>query len=195
MTESDSLSPYPESLVAPTDDMAAGADTLARVVLFAARAELQECSRILHHCLHQLTQDQVWSRPDAGQNAIGNLLLHLEGNLRQWIVVGLTDGSDSRNRNAEFTERNALAASELLQRLDGCIDEALTALTTMSTAADLLQPRRIQGFSVHGVAALQHAIAHFRGHTQEIVGRTRQLLGDRYRFAWTPQTVEQGAAT
>lgn len=148
---------------------------------------------MLQHCTGQLTADQVWNRPGSEQNAIGNLLLHLEGNLRQWVVIGLAGGEDHRNRPAEFAERDTVATSVLMQRLDACVSEAVTVLNSIATAEALLQPRRIQGFNMTGVAALQHTISHFRGHTQEIVGRTRQLLGEKYRFAWMPQTPEQGA--
>jgi hypothetical protein len=185
---------YPESLVDPRGIGATSSDVLAQAVLYAARVELHECLRILQHCVRQLTTDQVWSRLDADQNAIGNLLLHLEGNLRQWAVVGLADADDHRDRPAEFAERNAIPAAVLMQRLETCINEAIAVFNSLPNAETLLQPRRIQGFAMTGVAALQHTVSHFRGHTQEIVGRTRQLLGDRYQFAWNPQTVEQGAA-
>jgi hypothetical protein len=51
----------------------------------------------------------------------------------------------------------------------------------------------VQGFQVSGMAAIWHTVAHFRGHTQEIIGLTRQILGSRYRFAWAPRTREEGA--
>lgn len=186
---------YPESLVPSDDAPVTGSDALARHVSFAAQTELQECLRMLHHCVGQLTSDQVWSRPSPEQNAIGNLLLHLEGNLRQWVIVGFTGGEDHRHRPAEFAERDTVATSVLMQRLETCVGEAVVVLNSIVTAEVLLQPRRIQGFNMTGVAALQHTISHFRGHTQEIVGRTRQFLGDKYRFAWMPQTAEQGATT
>jgi uncharacterized damage-inducible protein DinB len=186
---------YPDSLVLPSHAGSSSPDVLAQAVAYAARVELQECLRILHHCIGQLTDEQVWNRPGPEQNAIGNLLLHLAGNLRQWAVVGLTDGEDHRQRPAEFAERNAIPTEALMQRLDACVIDAVAVLNSLTTTEALLQPRRIQGFNMTGVAALQHTVSHFRGHTQEIVGRTRQLLGDRYQFAWKPQSVEQGAVT
>lgn len=184
---------YPESLVDPRGAGESSSEALTRAVLYAACVELQECLRTLQHCVRQLTADQIWSRPGPEQNAIGNLLLHLEGNLRQWAVVGLADAEDHRDRPAEFAERAIIPTDVLMSRLMTCVNDALAVFDSLPSAESLLQPRRIQGFAMTGVAALQHTVAHFRGHTQEIVGRTRQLLGDRYQFAWTPQGVEQGA--
>jgi RimJ/RimL family protein N-acetyltransferase len=184
---------YPESLCVDAGGVLKADDPLAVAVVEAAKAELRECLRMLHHCVEQLSQSQIWSRPDEHHNAIGNLLLHLEGNLRQWIVAGLGNSVDLRNRPAEFAERGPLPANELLMRLDGCVHDAIVVLNNTDTSAELLKPRRIQGFEVHGVAAIQHSVSHFRGHTQEIIGRTRQLLGRNYRFAWIPKNAEQGS--
>lgn len=178
---------YPEFLCPSPGSVPAKLDPLAFAVIHAAIEELRECLRMLQHCVGQLSHDQVWSRPDESQNAIGNLLLHLAGNLRQWIVVGLAQAVDSRNRPAEFAERQQLASTELLARLEVCVQDAIAVLSNTATSAELLRPRRIQGFEVHGIAAIQHSVSHFRGHTQEIIGRTRQLLGKNYRFAWIPK--------
>ncbi|MEK6258665.1 MAG: GNAT family N-acetyltransferase [Planctomycetota bacterium] len=185
--------PYPESLCLDAGGILKAVDPLAVAVVHAAQAELRECLRMVRHCVNQLSQSQIWSRPDEHHNAIGNLLLHLEGNLRQWIVAGLGNSVDLRNRPAEFAERRPLSAIELLTRLDGCVHDAIVALSNTDTPTGLLKPRRIQGFEVHCVAAIQHSVSHFRGHTQEIIGRTRQLLGRNYRFAWIPKDAEQGS--
>ena len=80
-----------------------------------------------------------------------------------------------------------------VEQLDAAVGEAIGALSRI-TAADLLAMRPIQGFDVTGLAAIFHTLPHFRGHTQEIVHISRTLLGDRYKFAWTPRTPEQGAS-
>jgi hypothetical protein len=119
-------------------------------------------------------------------------MLHLTGNLRQWLVVGLGGGADARNRPREFAERAPIPTETLLSALESCVAEAQLVLGRLS-APVLLEPRRIQGFAVNGLAALWHTVAHFRGHTQEIIGLTRQHLGPNYHFAWKPQTADQGA--
>ena len=165
---------------------------LTAALAAAATRELDSALARLKHCLDQLSDDQVWHRPGPGHNSIANLLLHLAGNLRQWIVVGLGGGEDRRNRPQEFNATSGPPKVELLAALEATIVE-VKAVLAQRTAADLVRVRRIQGFEVSGLAAIFDAIPHFRGHTQEIVFRTRLLLGERYQFAWRPTTKEQGA--
>lgn len=144
------------------------------------------------HCLSQLTDEQVWWRSHPSLNSIGNLILHLCGNVRQWIVAGLGGAADNRDRPGEFSERGPIPKDELLNRLESVVSEA-RAVLARQTARQLLKARRIQGFDVSGLKAIFDSVPHFRGHTQEIIGMTRMQLGDAYKFAWTPTTPAQGA--
>jgi len=164
---------------------------LAAAVAAQAGRQLVEGTTKIKHCLDQLTDEQVWRRASETQNSIGNLILHLCGNVRQWIVSGLGGAKDDRNRPQEFAERDSIPRAELLTRLDAVVRDAGTALATQ-TAADLLRGRRIQGFDVTALEAIFDSVPHFRGHTQEIIHMTRTLLGNSYRFWWTPTTKEQG---
>ena len=168
------------------------ADELAAAVGAAAAHELDSALGRIKHCLGQLNEQQVWHRSQPGLNSIGNLILHLCGNLRQWVVAGLGGAPDVRNRPAEFAEQGPVPKDELLSRLEAAVGEAKRVLAGVD-ARRLAEPRRIQGFDVTGVAAVFDSVPHFRGHTQEIVHMTRLLLGDVYKFAWTPTTPEQGA--
>jgi len=168
------------------------ADDVTRVVLQESADLLDECFRKIAHCLEQLSDDQIWWRPHESLNSIGNLCLHLTGNLRQWVLSGLGGAEDVRHRPAEFAERGPLPREQLLDRLSAVVTEAKGVLAGR-TAGDMLAVRRIQGFDVTGWKGLLHTVPHFQGHTQEIIGLTRQQLGDGYRFYWQPQTAEQGA--
>lgn len=168
------------------------ADELAAAVGRHAAEELADALAKIKHCVGQLDDAAIWSRPGAGLNSIGNLLLHLEDNLTQWITCGLGGAEDRRNRPAEFAERGPIPADALLRRLDAAIAQASAALAGLS-ADELTKTRRIQGFDVTGLAAIFHSVPHFRGHAQEIVHITRTLLGKRYRIHWQPATPEQGA--
>jgi len=168
------------------------ADEFAAAVGSEAGKELTSALAKIKHCLGQLTDEQVWWRSRPSLNSIGNLILHLCGNVRQWIVAGLGGAADSRDRPAEFSERGPIPKDELLRRLEAVVDEARTILARQ-TARQLLEARRIQGFDVTGLAAVFDSVPHFRGHTQEIVSLTRLQLGDAYRFAWAPTASEQGA--
>jgi hypothetical protein len=168
------------------------ADELATAVGSEAGNELASALVRIKHCLGQLTDDQVWWRSRPSLNSIGNLVLHLCGNARQWVVVGLGGAADTRDRPAEFTELGPIPREELLRRLEAVVDEAREVLARQ-TARQLLEARRIQGFDVTGLAAIFDSVPHFRGHAQEIVNMTRLQLGDTYKFAWAPTTPEQGA--
>ncbi len=168
------------------------ADELAAAVGRAAGAEMDDALKRIRHCLDQLSDAQIWSRDGPGMNSVGNLVLHLCGNVRQWIVAGMGGAADDRDRPAEFAARGPIPRAELLRRLDDVVSEARAVMARQS-AADLMRIRRIQGFEVTGLAALFNTVPHFRGHTQETVHMTRQILGEAYKFAWKPQTHEQGA--
>jgi hypothetical protein len=169
------------------------ADDLATAVGAEAGKELSSALERIRHCLGQLDDAQVWWRARPALNSIGNLILHLCGNVRQWIVSGLGGAEDVRNRPAEFAERGPVPKGELLRRLEGVVAQAKQALAGL-TARQLVTMRRIQDFDVTGLAAIFSCVPHFRGHTQEIIHMTRLQLGEAYRFAWTPATSGQGAA-
>lgn len=156
--------------------------------------ELTQALSRIKHCLDQLTDAQVWHRPAEKMNSIGNLMLHLAGNVRQWVVSGVGGAPDARRRQAEFDERGPIPNADLWDRLQTTVAEATAALAKPD-ADNWQRVRRIQGFEVTGLGAALHSIAHFRGHTQEIIHQTRMLLGDAYRFAFVPATTEQGAKT
>src|SRR5437764_6339620 len=94
------------------------ADELATAVGTEAASELASALSKIKHCLGQLSDEQVWWRSHPSLNSVGNIVLHLSGNLRQWIVAGLGDATDVRDRPAEFAERGPISRDELLRRLE-----------------------------------------------------------------------------
>jgi len=154
---------------------------ITSAIASAASEELAQATKRIHHCLNQLTDDQIWSRPHDSRNSIGNLILHLCGNLRQWVVSAIGGAPDIRNRPEEFSQRQIIPKSDLLNLLDTTVQQATTALNNL-TPENLLRIRPIQDFQVTGLTAAFHTTCHFQGHTQEIISMTRTLLGDAYRF-------------
>lgn len=171
--------------------MSVTVESMHAALIEAACAELQEAASRVEHCLRQLTEEQVWWRPRPEMNAIGNLVLHICGNLRQWIISGLGGEPDRRNRPAEFAERGPIAVETLQSQLAACVARAEDVLRGLSPARWTSRVR-IQGFDVTGAGALWHSVPHFRGHVQEIIHLTRVQLGPAYTFAWQPTTPEQG---
>jgi hypothetical protein len=166
--------------------------SLAQSLIQQLRKRLTAAHERIQHCVNQLNDRELWWRPDESMNSIANILQHLCGNAQQWLIDGPRNTPNQRNRPQEFTDRSLRSKAELLQQLDGVVkkaDEVLGALTE----AQLLEPRRIQGFDETVLSALLNSITHFTGHSQEIVYITRLQLGPDYRFAWAPATPEQGA--
>jgi hypothetical protein len=174
--------------------IAMSADELAACVGTEAAKEMASARDRIKHCLSQLGEDQVWWRSEPAMNSIGNLILHLCGNVRQWIVSGIGGAKDVRNRPSEFAELGPLPKAELLHRLDAVVGDATATLERLS-ADQSTALRRIQGSEITGLAAIFNSVPHFRGHTQEIIHISRALLGARYRFAWAPSSAEEGAPT
>jgi hypothetical protein len=166
--------------------------TVGAAYLAASRNRLNHCVARIRHCVQQMSDEQVWWRPRESMNSTANILLHLCGNLRQWILSGVGGAPDARNRPQEFAERTFVPGAELLAQLEEVAAEA-DAVMARLTDADLLQSRRVQGFDETVLSALYDTLTHLNGHTQEIIYITRLQLGDAYRYAWAPTTPEQGA--
>ncbi len=168
------------------------AEDVARSALGETNKLLDECAAKIGHCVNQLSDEQIWWRPAPSLNSIGNLILHLCGNLEQWIVSGVGGAPDTRHRPAEFAERGPIPRAVLLDKLTSVVAAAQRTIA-QSRPAELARERTIQGFAVTGWAAILHSVPHFNGHTQEIISYTRMQLGDAYKFYWQPKTPEQGA--
>jgi len=168
------------------------ASDLAQAYLDECRSQLEAKFERIEHCLQQLNDEQIWWRPHEEANSVGNIVLHLCGNLRQWILHGVGGAADERDRPAEFAERGPINKNELLQRLRAAVDEASQTLVKTS-AEELLRTRRVQGFDVNGLTAIFDSVSHLAGHTQEIIYITRLQLGHAYQFHWQPSSAEEGA--
>jgi hypothetical protein len=122
----------------------------------------------LREVLGPLTDAQVWWRPNEASNSIGNLLLHLNGNVYQWLVASFERQEDRRNRPAEFGEREGIPASELLSRLGATLEQAEGVLARL-TAEELAAPMEIQGYHVTGLDAVYQVVEHFGLHYGQIL--------------------------
>jgi uncharacterized damage-inducible protein DinB len=122
----------------------------------------------IERSLEALSDEDVWWRANEDSNSIGNLLLHLEGSTRGWII-NTAGGSDShRNRQQEFDERQQIPASELLTRLKRTLAEADDVLARL-TMEELLERRKSAYKEVTVLWAVYHAVEHFAMHTGQII--------------------------
>jgi uncharacterized damage-inducible protein DinB len=149
----------------------------ARLILDYSRLKLmEEYWPRLRECVESLTDEQVWWRPNAASNSVGNLLLHLNGNVRQWLVTSFNRNKDSRDRPSEFSQREMVPGVTLLSQLGATLQEASKVLSRL-TEADLTAPMEIQGYKVRGLEAVYHVVEHFAQHYGQIVYITKMLRG------------------
>jgi uncharacterized damage-inducible protein DinB len=146
-------------------------------------------SRITH-CLMQLDDVQVWKKPFAGGNSIANQILHICGNLQQWIVHGVPGTECSRDRDAEFSAVGGWSRGDLLQQLADTLQRVQSVLLDLRED-ELAATRTVQGFTVTVSGALTHSIPHLVGHAHQIMLLTRWQLGSDYKFHWSPD-AERG---
>jgi uncharacterized damage-inducible protein DinB len=135
-------------------------------------AKLRQYEERIGVCLDQLSPDQIWWREADTQNAIGNLVLHLCGNVRQWIISGIGGAPDIRRRDAEFAAREGAAAGDLKSELERTIQEAVGVLEKV-TPEQLLESRTIQGYNKTVFEAIYHVVEHFSHHAGQILFATK----------------------
>jgi uncharacterized damage-inducible protein DinB len=136
-------------------------------------------------CLEGLSAQQIWWRPNPASNSAGNLVLHLSGNLRQWIISGLGGAADTRQRDQEFAEPRPLSRRALVSRLRKTVLETCRVLDKL-TVADLARVYTIQGFRVTGLEAAFHVTEHFSHHAGQIILITKMLEGRDLEFTHMP---------
>jgi uncharacterized damage-inducible protein DinB len=152
--------------------------------LFVARSRYwltKEYPIKLRRCLESLPPAAVWARPNQGCNSIGNLLLHLTGNVSEWILGGVGGQAVTRHRSAEFRQRQGADASILLMGLDGVLAKADSVLARL-TAQDLERSLVIQGRETTVLAAIYHVVEHFAMHTGQIIFLTKMYAPGKIQF-------------
>jgi uncharacterized damage-inducible protein DinB len=155
---------------------------LAQLFIDRSRHYLQHEYRTkIREAVVSLPSDAIWWRPNAQSNSVGNLLLHLAGNVRQWIVSGVGGQPDARIRPAEFAATSGLGAAELLTRLEGVLDETDRVLAGLS-ATDLASRRTIQGREMTVAEAVYHVVEHFSMHLGQIIYVAKLQVPGAVRF-------------
>jgi hypothetical protein len=131
----------------------------------------------LRGCVESLSDEQVWWRPNPACNSVGNLLLHLNGNVGQWLVASFNKLDDARNRPAEFNERRRIPGKQLLEQLGETMQDAANVLERL-TPDDLAATYHIQGYTVSGLDAVYQVVEHFGLHYGQVLFITKQLRGE-----------------
>lgn len=145
-----------------------GGDPGAAFINQSRRYLTEEYFPKIRRSLEKLSPEDIWWRPQEGSNSIGNLILHLAGNVRQWVIAGIGGAPDLRERQAEFDRREGLTGDELLAVLWETLEEVDGVLSELSVEA-LQEERVIQGLPNTVLSVLYHVVEHFSMHTGQII--------------------------
>ncbi len=143
--------------------------------------KLRQESAHIDACLKRLTTEQVWMRGGESQNAIGNLLLHLIGNVRQWILEGVGSVAIERDRDGEFAARGGVEPERLTSDLRDAVDEAVRIIQELPSSR-LVESVNIQGHAVSVLEAIYHVVEHFSGHAGQIILLTKSFTDSDMGF-------------
>jgi uncharacterized damage-inducible protein DinB len=136
----------------------------------------------IERCLDVLGEDDIWWRVNAASNSIGNLMLHLDGSTRMWMLRVAGGRQIVRDRDAEFAERGPMAKSALLARLRSTLAEVDEVLATLNETTLLERRPSTQG-EVTVLWAVLHGVEHFAMHTGQIITLTKLRTGSALRLA------------
>ena len=135
----------------------------------------------IEKCLAELDETDLWLRPNGASNSVGNLLLHLCGNITQYILSSLGGQPDHRMRDAEFAAEGGFTKQQLWEKLEATTTEAARVISEVSEA-ELLRVRSVQGFQLSGIGIVVHVVEHYSYHTGQISFWTKQLKNKDLRF-------------
>jgi uncharacterized damage-inducible protein DinB len=141
----------------------------------------------IERCLDRLSEADIWWRPNEASNSIGNLILHLCGNVTMWIVGGVGALPFERHRQREFDERTKIPATDLRTRLRVVVQQADEVMSAVRPD-DLLSRRQIQGYDVTVLEAIYHVVEHFSMHTGQIILLSKARAAEDLKL-WAPPKV------
>jgi uncharacterized damage-inducible protein DinB len=148
--------------------------TLSNEFIDQAIFRLNENTPKIEKCLTVLNEEEVWKRPNNSSNSVGNLVLHLCGNITQYIISSLGENEDLRIRDLEFSTSGGHTKTALLNKLKLTINQAIVILKKIKEE-DLLRIRSVQGFEYTGMASIIQVVEHYSYHTGQIVFWTKLL--------------------
>jgi len=149
-------------------------EELAKEFIAQSIYRINENTPKIIHCVNELGEDEIWNRPNNVSNSAGNLILHLCGNITQYIISSIGEIEDIRERDNEFSANGACSKSELIETLKTTVEKAIAIIQNMS-ADGLLRKRHVQGFLSSGVGNIIQVTEHYSYHTGQIIFWTKLL--------------------
>lgn len=136
---------------------------------------IKESHKRIIACLDLLDESQIWLKPNSALNSMGNLVLHLSGNITQYIISTLGGAPDHRNRDAEFAATGGKTKAELKALFNQVIEQSIACIHKTSDA-DLALLKKVQVYELTGVGIIIHVTEHLSYHTGQIAFLTKLLL-------------------
>ena len=150
--------------------------SLGPLFLSFSAAKLRQLAGRIVDCLGRLSDEQIWARPNPNSNSVAHLVVHLCGNVRQWIISGVGGAPDVRRRPEEFAARGGSSGRELAERLQATVGEAVAVLEALPVER-LVERVVIQGYDVSNLEAVLHVVEHFAQHTGQVLYVTKAATG------------------
>jgi hypothetical protein len=158
--------------------------TLDRLFLRFSIEKLEQYSAEIEKCLARLNESQIWARGGSNENAVGNLILHLCGNVNQRIAA-IAGRRNDRVRELEFSARDGLSSAELIEKLRAAASDAIATLSAL-TAERLGEEVMTGEFKQSVLESIYHMEVHFALHSGQIYYATKQLTGEDLGFYKPP---------
>ena len=163
-------------------------DASGRLFLQFSSRKLQQLASRIDTCLARLSEEQIWARNGDHENAVGNLALHLCGNVRQWIISSIGGAPDMRQRDTEFSARGNVSGKELRERLGTTVSQATAVINALNTKR-LSDRLVIQGMEVSVLDAIYHVVEHFAMHAGQIIFITKMRTAAPLDFSQDLQSA------
>jgi len=149
---------------------------IGTLFLKTSGSKLNQMTGLLITCLHKLSDEQVWEKHGAHENAVGNLVLHLCGNLQQLIMHTLAGAPNTRVREAEFSQAGGLTVLQLIDRFQASVTAARQVIDDLEPE-QLLDPAKLLGRDATKLQVIYQAVGHLQQHVGQIILLTKQMTG------------------
>ena len=142
---------------------------------------IDESTRMIEKSIAEITERELWQKPNESLNSIGNLILHLCGNMTQYVISSLGNEPDTRNREEEFTAVGGYSKNELFQKLTATVHKVKNTIAAASME-ELQKNRQVQGFTLSGVGIIIHVVEHYSYHTGQIAFWVKLMRNESLGF-------------
>lgn len=132
-------------------------------------------------CINELSEEQLWQKPNENSNSMGNLVLHMCGNITQYVISSIGGKKDERVRDEEFDTTGGYNHIELIKKLENTMQESCKIIEAM-TEEEAMRVRMVQGFEFSGIGNVIHAVEHYSYHTGQIAFYTKLLKNKDLKF-------------